>query len=407
MRAVILNSGSYGSTGKIGAGLGRYLRSRGHQALYCYARGGAPEGVESFRFESFPEVLLHGGLTRLTGWQGTFSSAATARLLRRLEDFQPQVFYLENLHGYYLNEEMLFRFLGRIKARTIYLMLDEYAFLGRCCYSFECQGFRHGCGDCEQKHIYPRTWFFDRSGEIYRRKKANYDAAGELCFAGISYTVERAGQSPMMAGRDFYALDEAVDLRRVYYPRDPGELRRRLGLREGRKIALCVAPLSDPRKGCRYFLEAARLLEGKEDTVFLHVGADRKVKNAPSNYVPIPVIRDAELLCRYYSLADALVCPSLAETIPAVCLEALSCGTPVIAFRVSGLPACADSAHGTFVEPVSGEALARAVAQAPRKTAERAASCRRYAQSRYDSEVFQEKLERLGLEGWKGAGDGE
>lgn len=405
MRAVILNSGTYGSTGKIAASLGRYLRSAGHQVLYCYARGGPPEGVAGYRFESFPEVLLHGGLTRLTGWQGVFSTFATARLLRKLEKFQAQVYYLENLHGYYLNERMLFRFLGRTGARVIYLMLDEYPFLGRCGYSFQCGAFQHGCGHCGQKHVYPKTWFFDWSARIYRRKWENYDAVAQLCFVGIEYTVNRARLSPMMAGRDFYIADEAVDLRNTYYPRDPRALLKQLGIPEGKKVALCVAPLSDPRKGCRYFLEAARLLEGDPSIVLVHVGADQPVPDAPANYLPRRAVWDQELLCQYYSMADVLVCPSLAETIPAVCLEALSCGTPVIGFQISGLPSCADGEHGVFVEPESSEALARAIAQAPGKTEERIKSCRRYAESRFDNQIFHEKMEALGHSGWTRSAD--
>ena len=401
MRAVILNSGTYGSTGKIASSLGRYLKSAGHQVLYCYARGGAPEGVTGSRFESFPEVLIHGGLTRVTGWQGVFSTLATARLIRRLEKFQAQVYYLENLHGYYLNERMLFRFLGRTGARVVYLMLDEYPFLGRCGYSFRCDAFQHGCGHCKQKNVYPKTWFFDWSAQIYRRKKENYDAVAQLCFVGIEYTVNRARLSPMMDGRSFYIADEAVDLRNIYYPRDPQALRRQLGIPKEKKIALCVSPFSDPRKGCRYFLEAARMLEGDPSTVLVHVGVDRTIPDAPANFLPKGIIRDQDLLCQYYSMADVLVCPSLAETIPAVCIEALSCGTPVIGFHISGLPSCADSEHGVFVEPENSAALARAIAQAPKKTEDRIRSCRRYAEKRYDNQIFHEKMEALGRDGWE------
>ena len=62
-------------------------------------------------------------------------------------------------------------------------------------------------------------------------------------------------------------------------------------------------------------------------------------------------LKPAEL-GRYYAGADLLVLPSVSETSPLVILEAMACGTPVVASRVGGIPAVVeDWKTGFLVKP--------------------------------------------------------
>ena len=60
--------------------------------------------------------------------------------------------------------------------------------------------------------------------------------------------------------------------------------------------------------------------------------------------------------------ADVAVFPSLMEATSVAALEAMSCGVPVAASRVGGLPEIVDETVGTLFEPANPESLARAVA---------------------------------------------
>ena len=60
--------------------------------------------------------------------------------------------------------------------------------------------------------------------------------------------------------------------------------------------------------------------------------------------------------------ADVLIAPSYIEGFPNVILEAMACGTPVIASRVGGIPEMLDNGScGALIEPRSVEAIVTAV----------------------------------------------
>lgn len=384
-----------GSTGKITYSYQQYLNSNGHHAYIFYGR--KDEQVSSdekdiIRIGNDTDMYIHGMLSRISGMQGVYSKKATSQMLKKFKELDIHAVCMFNLHGYYLNFPMLFQYLGKNNLPCEYVMLDEYPFLGKCAYSFDCNKFMAECKKCPRVREHPKSLFFDSSTRMFYLKRDTYKLAPQCVFVGIEYTVKRAKESAITKDCKFAIADEAIDLRTLYYPRDITRLKGELKIPEGNKIIITVTPYPNERKGGEFFLEAARRLEDRKDITFVHVGFRAETSECPTNYVPIGYVKDQNLLAEYYSLGDLFVHTSTAETIPASILEALACGTPIMGFNSSGIPYSADKEHGTFVEPKNIDEMVEVILKTPRKDEKRIESCRNYAKSRYDSVDYDAKL---------------
>ncbi len=393
MRALIINSVcKNGSTGKIAYNLHLFIKEKGHESIVCYGRGNCyPDEEDLFKIDTDFEVYAHAALARLTGLQGFFSNIATNNLLRLIHNYKPDAVFLLNLHGYYLNEFCLLGYLKKNKIRTIYVMMDEYPFLGKCCYSYDCEKYRTQCEKCPRVSDYPKSLFFDQSRRIFAKKAQIYKEYSNIVFISAPYVISIARQSALIGDKRLIEIDTGIDLDNTFYIRATDELREYLRIPVDNKIILNVAKSSDERKGVEYFFSASELLIN-EKISFINVGFNCEAKDCPQNVIPIRYVKDQDELATYYSLADLLVCTSLADAMPNVCLEALGCGTPICGFNISGTPYVASQEFGEFVRPRDINALAISIMNTPIKTKVRAEACRKYAQSRYSNRLYFYKL---------------
>ncbi len=163
----------------------------------------------------------------------------------------------------------------------------------------------------------------------------------------------------------------------LFKPRDRAAARRALGLPEEGTYLLTVGSLS-ARKGAHLVLEAlARLASRFPDLRYLVVGgagaegnegaalrrqaaelgvADRVVFAGPRGRRELP---------DWYNAADLFLLPSALEGCPNVVIEALACGTPVVATPAGGIPQLlADPETGLILPRRDAAAVADGIAAA-------------------------------------------
>lgn len=392
MRVVIINSVyKIGSTGKIVSALNKYLTSKGIDSLVLYGRGKKSLESNAVKLSFTLETLLHVLLSRITGVQGVFSFFSTLRIISSIKKFKPDVVHLFNLHGYYLNEFMLFEFLKKNDINIVYTMVDEYPYAGRCCYPYDCEKFTTSCKACPQVKAYPKSYYFDSSSYIFKKKKFAYQNLDNAVFTGPEWVIGRAKQSALLKTKKMKVIDEFIDTETVFFPRQVEKLRADLRINPDLKVLLNVCPFSDSRKGAIHYLEMAKRITD-EKILFIHVGFDGELGCCPKNFMPIPYVSNVDELATYYSLADVLVCTSLADTMPNVCLQALACGTPVIGFEGGGTKYTTNQELGQFVVNGDVEALSELVRRQPRKSSHMIERCIEYAQSRYSVNAVCDKF---------------
>ncbi len=385
------------STGKLIHNFHRYLRSKNIETRVLYGHGSHTGDPDPVRLSSPIEGKLHNALGRITGMNCCFSPLATAKALKEIDAFQPDLVYLGNLHGHYINLYRLYDHLREKQIPIVQILWDEYMMTGACAFSYECEKYRSVCGDCPHQKDYPISLFFDTSAQLQKMKHDAYRDQ-DIAFAGVPYTADKARHSSLLKGRRIIGIDEAVDQDTLFFPKDPSQLRNELKIPETQKVILNVCPYPSIRKGGKYYLELARSCLDHPELTFVHVGFKGSPSECPENFIPIGYVSDQNRLSQFYSLADLFVCTSLAETQPNTCIEALSCGTHICGFDISGVPTCAPAPFGSYVPPFDTDALKEVVLKAEKKTPESIRETRAYAETRFSSQDYNERLLDTGLD---------
>lgn len=377
-----------GSTGKIAINIYNRIKARGDECrVYYGVQPSNPDGREDFYYFGNKNIfVMDHVISNITGLSGALAFLPTKKLFKMLDEYEPDVIWLYNLHGGYVNEYWLLDYAKKKAKWTLYSMADEYPFLGKCCYAYDCGKYKDekGCHKCPQLKNSPKSLIFDNSHFHFKKKEKAYKGFNNISFISATYVVEKAKKSWLLKDKEFFPRDSRVDVQHMYYPRDTKAIRSELGIPEEKKVVILCASIHTVYKGVKYFLQAAEMC--MEDNIqFVNVGYSGDEKLCPANYMPLPYVKDQNRLSELLSLADAYVCTSISDAQPNACLNALGCGTPIIGFNVSGVPYIAPSPLGTYVEPFDVDALADTIRKLPRKTQSIIEQCHQYALERYDT----------------------
>jgi teichuronic acid biosynthesis glycosyltransferase TuaC len=155
----------------------------------------------------------------------------------------------------------------------------------------------------------------------------------------------------------------------VFYVGDRIQTRQALGLNPGEEIILYVGRLHES-KGLGELLEAfIKLSKSRPASKFVIIGAGpynpalvRAVTSARIHHcVRLLGPQDSSVVSQWMRAADIFCLPSHSEGCPNVIVEALSCGCPVVATDVGGIPELVGAASGILVHPHSSTELCSAL----------------------------------------------
>lgn len=139
------------------------------------------------------------------------------------------------------------------------------------------------------------------------------------------------------------------------------------GITKGKKVLLYVGNLK-PHKNLGRLLEAVAMLENREEYVLVLAGrsfvGDELIAKEKKLGIDELVIHTGEVtkeeLVDLYNLADLFVFPSLYEGFGIPPLEAMACGTPVVASNTSSIPEVVGDAAVMF-DPRKSDDLVNAI----------------------------------------------
>ena len=336
------------STGRICTDLAAALEEQGHEVKIAYGREEVPEQFKKYavRIGNDLDVKLHGLKARLFDGCGFGSKKATEKFIEWVKEFDPDVIHLHNLHGYYINIEVLFDYLRTCRKRIIWTLHDCWAFTGHAafCEAANCERWITGCYDCPKKNDYPAS-LFDKSTENWKKKKNLMEGIPNLTIVTPSEWLANLVRNSFLAQYPVLVIHNGLNTS-VFKPTD-SDVKERLGL-QNKKIVLGVAALWEKRKGLDDFISISKMLPTQYQVVL--VGLSRKqVRYLPKAIVGIERTNSVNELVELYTAADVYVNPTYEDNYPTTNLEAIACGTPVITYNTGGSGESA-SLYGAVVE---------------------------------------------------------
>ena len=115
MRIIQINTFPYKATGAIMMGIHQLLVRDGDESYVAWGRGRDSQNEHEISMKDDFGVKFHGVYTRITDKTGFASWNATRELISKLDEIRPDIIHLHNIHGYYLNIEMLFNYIKKKK----------------------------------------------------------------------------------------------------------------------------------------------------------------------------------------------------------------------------------------------------------------------------------------------------
>lgn len=348
-----------GSTGKITIDLQNVLEQNGHSCLIAYGRGHAQNSPNAVKVGNTLSVALHVIKTRLLDRHGLGSKAATKQLIKIIKQYSPDVIHLHNIHGYYVNFEILFKFLSSENIPIVWTLHDCWAFTGHCAYFdyANCYDWKSLCSKCKQLRKYPKSLFLDNSKKMFIEKEAHFTLPEKMIIVTPSNWLKEKVKESFLRKYQIDVINNGIDLK-VFrqtesYFRNYKEL-------VGKTIILGVSNIWDERKGLNCFIKLSQILD--EDYKIVLVGlSDKQLKTIPKNIIGIKRTNNSSELAGIYSGADIFLNPTLEDNYPTTNLEAIACGTYVISYDTGGCSETIRNCSGETVKKGDFEGLIKAI----------------------------------------------
>ena len=343
----VINSGS---TGRIAEEIGRLAINNGWKSYIAYGRNDRPSESLLIKIGNDWDIKWHGVQTRLFDRHGLASKKATDELVEKIKEIKPDIIHLHNLHGYYLNIEILFHYLATARIPVVWTLHDCWPMTGHCAhFSFiGCDKWKTLCEHCPQKKVYPASYLMDRSLKNYQLKKKLFTSVPQMTLVPVSNWLANIVKESFLKIYPIKTIYNGVDTT-VFVPCSTTKIREKYKIPTNTFVFLGIASIWSERKGLKDFIRLSESL--KENEMIILVGlTDKQINILPRNILGISRTENIHELAELYSLTDVFVNPTWEDNFPTTNIEALACGTPVITYQTGGSPEALTPETGFVVE---------------------------------------------------------
>lgn len=337
------------STGRICTDLAETLKDYGHEVMIAYGREQVPDRFQNYALRIGTDFDVNKAAieARLFDNAGYSNKSTTRRFVKWIENYNPDVIHLHNIHGYYLNVEILFMYLKMCNKKVIWTLHDCWAFTGHTpyCDVINCRRWVKGCFSCPLKSCYPKA-FIDRSKFNWINKKRTFCGVKNMTLVTPSKWLSNELKQSFLSQYKAVIINNGIDTNVFKY--HPNHFREKHKL-EKKYVVLGVSTSWDDMKGLSDYIALSEMLSDDFKVVLVGIKREQKDK-IPSRMLGIERTSSLEELVDIYSSADLYLNLSYCENYPTVNLEAVSCGIPLLTYDTGGSSEVAEITGGIVVK---------------------------------------------------------
>ncbi len=328
----INTSDTRGGAGKVAYLLKNELAKMGHQTSFLVSRKySEDDDVKLIRpYSNLRRRILKKLSYYLANDLDLFPSG---NILRMQEFKNADIIHCHNLHTNYFNLNLM-RKISAVKP-VIWTFHDMWPITAHCAHAFDGELKKNGFFTCPSLDIYPPiAWHNERYLE--KRKREIYQRSNFYIVTPSKWLADKVSQS-VLRDKSISVIYNGVDTD-IFRPYPKSLCRKDLGLPQDKKIVLIVAKKGklNPWKGGNYAESVKEFFADNPNHYFINLGGIENKTEANARIVSY--VSDPEILAKFYSAADILLYPSIADNCPLVILEAIACGLPAVSFNTGGIP---------------------------------------------------------------------
>lgn len=325
-----------GSTGRICTDILEILHDENHEGMICYGREYSPEKYERFskkisnKFDVYVNVLEN----RLFDNAGYGTKKYTKKLIRWIDQYNPDIIHLHNVHGYYINVKILFEYIKNKNIRVVWTFHDCWPFTGHCTYfdKINCEKWQDKCVECNYTNSYPQCWFRSDVNRNFRRKQETFSNVKNMTIVTPSKWLADLVKKSFLKKYSVKIVHNGIDTK--IFKKVESSFKKENNISD-KTMLLGVASGWSERKGLSDFIKLSNMLDERYKIVLVGVQPG-DIKNPTPNMILINKTNNIEELVEIYSAADVFLNLTYEDNYPTVNLEAQACGTPVITYNTGG-----------------------------------------------------------------------
>lgn len=338
MKVVQINTFSYKAAGNIMMNLHNAMINEGIESYVAWGRGRKAENKHEYYMNDDLGVKMHGLYTRITDKHGFASVSSTKKLLKWIDNINPDIIHLHCIHGYYINIELLFNYIKEKNIRVIWTQHDCWAFTGHCAYfdATGCEKWKNGCRNCKQLDTYPSSKIMDNSLWNWNMKK-NLFSDLNMTIVTPCHWLSKVIKNSYLGNYQIRVIYNGIDTEIFKHTNSLFKEKYHL---EDKKIILGVASEWTERKGLRDLLKLNEILDLDKYKIVIVGVTNKQKKKLKNNIIALNRTENIQELVDIYSASYIYFNPTYEDNFPTTNLEALACGTPVITYKTGGSPEC-------------------------------------------------------------------